>query len=123
MDLDTELAALSSAPCPPAQHRTSHPDDDGLNLETVSQPQTLSSLRVTLAMVSLHSNRTVTKTVPMAGIFWKESKNKQRRPSMTFQTQASVVRTDKSIQGAIFKVTLRVVEGCVYTYLKKSILK
>lgn len=42
---------------------------------------------------------------------------------MTFQTQVSVVRTDKSTQGAIFKVAPTVVEGCVYTYLKMSILK
>jgi hypothetical protein len=72
------------------------------------KPILLSFIRVAVVTVSLHSNRMMTKTVPMAGIIWKESKNKQRRLSGAFQTQVSVVRTRKTrgVRGTVFKVAL-----------------
>jgi hypothetical protein len=42
----------------------SHLDDNGLNLEPVSQPQLNVFIRLALVMVSVYSSKTLTKTLP-----------------------------------------------------------
>jgi hypothetical protein len=63
-DQDVELPAPSPAPCLPGHCHASCHDDNGLNLQTVSQPQynECNFIKVTLVMASLHSYETLTKT-------------------------------------------------------------
>ena len=60
LDQDVELSAPPTPRLPPCCHDSHH--DKGLNSETVTLPQSADFIRVTLVMVSLYSNETLTKT-------------------------------------------------------------
>lgn len=82
MDLAVEFSVLP-APCLPAWYHASCHDKNGLNPWTVSQLQLNVILyRVALVTVSLHSNRTWTKTsgYPSLSSFQTLGPGKMRRP-------------------------------------------
>jgi hypothetical protein len=62
-DPDVELSGTSPAPCLPACFLASHHADNGLNLSIVSQPELNVFIRVVVVMMSLHSNKKVSKTM------------------------------------------------------------